>query len=51
MITKEDIKLLCNYFNNIEVPEELSKLVTKINLFNEIQNCNDKLDELMKDGK
>ena len=52
MITKEDVTLLCNYFNELtSVPEELTALVEKLNLMKTIQEANDDLMELMKDGE
>ena len=50
MITKEDVTLLCNYFNGLtSVPENLTELVTKLNLMKTIQTANDQLMELMKE--
>ncbi|MBR2705046.1 MAG: hypothetical protein IKE91_06230 [Clostridia bacterium] len=52
MITKEDVALLCDYFNELtSVPEELTTLVEKLNLMKTIQEANDDLMELMKDGE
>ena len=52
MITKEDVTLLCNYFNALtSVPEELTTLVQKLNLMKTIQTANDDLMEIMKDGE
>ena len=52
MITKEDVSLLCTYFNALtSVPEELTTLVEKLNLMKTIQEANDDLMELMKDGE
>ena len=52
MITKEDVVLLCNYFNELEsVPETLTPLVQKLNLMKTIQTANDDLMKLMKDGE
>ena len=52
MITKEDVVLLCNYFNELtSVPEDLTKLVEKLNLMKTIQEANDDLMDLMKDGE
>ena len=52
MITKEDVTLLCTYFNNLEsIPENLTTLVTKLNLMKTIQDANDDLMDLMKDGE
>ena len=48
MITKEDVTLLCTYFNGLtSVPEELTALVTKLNLMKTIQDANDDLMEMM----
>ena len=50
MITKEDVTLLCTYFNELtSVPEELTALVTKLNLMKTIQDANDDLMDLMKE--
>ena len=50
MITKEDVNLLCAYFNALtSVPEELTELVTKLNLMKTIQDANDDLMDLMKE--
>ena len=50
MITKEDVSLLCTYFNALtSVPEELTSLVDKLNLMKTIQDANDDLMELMKE--
>ena len=52
MITKEDVVLLTDYFNNIpSVPETLTTLVQKLNLMKTIQTANDQLMELMKEGE
>ena len=52
MITKEDVVLLCTYFNALtSVPEELTTLVQKLNLMKTIQTANEELMELMKDGE
>ncbi len=52
MITKEDVVLLCDYFNELEtIPEDLTTLVQKLNLMKTIQTDNDSLMELMKDGE
>ena len=52
MITKEDVTLLCTYFNGLtSVPEELTTLVTKLNLMKTIQEANDDLMEIMKEGE
>ena len=51
MITKEDIVLLCNYFNELpSIPEDLTTLVEKLNLMKNIQENNDDLMEIMKAG-
>ena len=52
MITKEDVTLLCTYFNGLTtIPEDLTTLVQKLNLMKTIQTANDDLMELMKDGE
>lgn len=52
MITKEDIALLDTYFKGLTaIPEELTKLASKVDLMNEIQEANDSLMELMKEGE
>ena len=52
MITKEDVTLLCTYFNGLtSVPEELTTLVQKLNLMKTIQDANDDLMEIMKEGE
>lgn len=52
MITKEDVKVLNEYFNSLEtIPEELTKIAQKVELMDEIQTANDSLMELMKDGE
>lgn len=49
MITKEDVTLLCTYFNGLtEIPEDLTTLVQKLNLMKTIQDANDDLMEMMK---
>ena len=50
MITKEDVTLLCGYFNELtEIPEELTTLVQKLNLMKTIQDANDDLMDIMKE--
>ena len=52
MITKEDITILDTYFKSLTtIPEELTKIASKVDLMNEIQTANDSLMELMKDGE
>lgn len=52
MITKNDVTLLCAYFNALtSIPEELTELVNKLNLMKTIQDANEDLMELMKDGE
>ena len=52
MITKNDVTLLCTYFNSLtSVPETLTELVTKLNLMKTIQDANDDLMDLMKEGE
>lgn len=52
MITKEDVTLLCTYFNGLTtIPEDLTTLVQKLNLMKTIQTANDSLMEIMKDGE
>lgn len=49
MITKEDVTLLCTYFNGLTtIPEDLTTLVQKLNLMKTIQEANDDLMEMMK---
>lgn len=49
MITKEDVTLLCTYFNGLTtISEELTTLVQKLNLMKTIQEANDDLMEMMK---
>ena len=49
MITKEDVTLLCSYFNGLtSIPEDLTTLVQKLNLMKTIQEANDDLMEMMK---
>lgn len=51
MITKEDISVLDTYFKSLTtIPEELTKLASKVDLMNEIQEANDSLMELMKES-
>lgn len=50
MITKEDVTLLCTYFNGLTtIPEDLTTLVQKLNLMKTIQDANDDLMDLMKE--
>ena len=50
MITKEDVTLLCTYFNGLTIiPEDLTTLVQKLNLMKTIQTANDQLMEMMKE--
>ena len=50
MITKEDVTLLCTYFNGIPtIPEDLTTLVQKLNLMKTIQDANDDLMDIMKE--
>ena len=50
MIKKEDITLLCNYFNSLTtIPSNLTTLVNKLNIMKTIQDANDDLLEIMKD--
>lgn len=50
MITKEDVTLLCTYFNGLTtIPEDLTTLVQKLNLMKTIQTANDDLMDLMKE--
>lgn len=52
MITKNDVKLLVEHFENINTTnEDLNKLIKKLKLMYQIQECDDKLNELMKEGK
>ena len=52
MITKEDVTLLCTYFNRLTtIPEDLTTLVQKLNLMKTIQDANDDLMDIMKDGE
>lgn len=51
MITNEELKLLSKYFSDKEVPEEMEILVKKLNLIEQIEIANDKLQELMKPNK
>ena len=52
MITKEDVVLLTDYFNELgSVPETLTTLVQKLNLMKTIQTANDQLMDLMKEGE
>ena len=49
MIKKEDITLLCDYFNSLTtIPSNLTTLVEKLNLMKTIQDANDDLLELMQ---
>ena len=49
MITKEDVTLLCSYFNGLTtIPEDLTTLVQKLNLMKTIQDANDDLMDIMK---
>lgn len=52
MITKEDISLLNTYFKSLTtIPEELTKLASKVDLMETIQNANDDLMDLMKESE
>ncbi|MBQ9012856.1 MAG: hypothetical protein IJ094_04745 [Bacilli bacterium] len=46
MITNEDLKKLANYFSDKEIPEDMEVLVKKLNLINQIEIANAKLQEL-----
>lgn len=49
MINNEELKLLCEYLSDKEIPENLDKLVKKLNLIRQINICQEKLDELIKE--
>ena len=51
MINNEELKLLSKYFADVEVPEELEVVVKKLHLIEQIQVCEEKLQELMKPVK
>ena len=51
MITKEDVKLLVEYFKDKEIEDNMRKLILKLELLHEIQEANDKLGKLMKEEK
>lgn len=52
MITKEDITLLNTYFKSLTtIPEELTKLASKVDLMETIQSANDDLMDLMKESE
>lgn len=51
MITIEDIKLLVEYFDSIEVKDELKDLVKKLNLMKTIHETQDELVKLSKVGE
>ena len=52
MITKEDIDLLNTYFKSLTtVPEELTKIASKVDLMDQIQKANDDLMDLMKESE
>lgn len=48
MINDEELKLLCEYFQEKEIPEELENLIKKLNLIRQINICQEKLDEIIK---
>lgn len=51
MITKEDYDALDTYFKSLEsVPEELTKVVSKIDKINIMNKTNDELLALMNQG-
>ena len=50
MITKNDIALLQEYFENItELSEAMTKLKNKINVIKQYQDLTDELQEIMKE--
>ena len=51
MINKEDIKLIVGYFKENVIPSGLEKTIKKLELLLTIQNANDELSDLMKDGE
>lgn len=51
MITKDDVKLLVDYFKEKEIEENMRKLILKLELLNEIQEANEKLGKLMDEEK
>lgn len=51
MMTIEDIKLLVEYFDSVEVKDELKDLVKKLNLMKTIHEAQDELVKLSKVGE
>lgn len=51
MITNEELKLLDEYFQDKEIPENLENLVKKLNLIKQIQICEEKLQKLVSENK
>lgn len=51
MISNEELKMLSKYFSNVEIPKEMEVLVKKLHLIEQIQVCEEKLQELMKSVK
>lgn len=50
MITKNDITLLQEYFENItDLSEDMTKLKNKINIIKQYQDLTDELQEIMKE--
>lgn len=51
MINEKEVKILVDYFKEKELDESLRKIVMKLELLNEIQEANKKLDSLIKEEK
>lgn len=49
MINNEELKSLCEYFANKEVPKELENLMKKLNLLRQMNACQEQLDKLIKE--
>lgn len=50
MINNEELKMLNEYFSNVEVPKELENLVKRLNLINQIRIAEEKLQQLVKES-
>lgn len=49
MINEKEVKILVEYFKEKELTEDLKKIALKLELLNEIQEANKKLDTLIKE--
>ena len=49
MINEKEVKILVEYLKDKELNEDLRKIAIKLELLNEIQEANKKLDALIKE--